>query len=150
MTLPIDDKLFENGYCVGCYVATIDKGPRIRLPRVIITALKKHKVRQLWRFPDPTGARIILCPAQNRQTYVDVVKQNLPPNIDPGEAQRRFICAGTPVTVADHGRVSITLVFNEHIKVVAGEQVVIVGAGQWYELWRQDDWSGGEINNGNS
>jgi DNA-binding transcriptional regulator/RsmH inhibitor MraZ len=46
--------------------------------------------------------------------------------------------------------VSITLVFNEHIKVVAGEQVVIVGAGQWYELWRQDDWSGGEINNGNS
>jgi DNA-binding transcriptional regulator/RsmH inhibitor MraZ len=142
MPLPLDDKSVEKGYCLGEYEVTVDVGPRIRLPRPILKVLKDHKVLEVWRYPDPTGQRMVICPAQNRLTYIKLAKQHLPESIEPDEANRRFICTGEPVNLSDHGQVSITLACNRNLNIVAGQQVVIIGVGHWYEVWRQDDWLG--------
>lgn len=144
MLLPLNGDIFESGFCWGEFEVTLDAGPRIRLPRAVIKVLKEHKVRQLWRFPDPTGPRMIICPGQNRQNYIEVAKQNFPASMEAGEAYRKFICTSKPVTLSDHGKVSITSVCNRHLKVTAGQRVVLVGVGPWYEVWRQDDWRASE------
>ena len=142
MFLPINDAIVTDGFCWGLYEATVDAGPRIRLPRAIIRILKQRKVEQLWLYPDPTGPRLIICPGQSRPAYMEAAQENLPKSLEPGEAYRKFICAGECIAFRDHGRVSITAQFNREFKAEAGEQVVIVGVGLWYELWRQDDWLG--------
>ena len=90
---------------------------------------------------------MIICPGQNRHIYIKVAKKNLPANMNPGKAYRKFICVSTLVRISDHGKVSIPSAINKHIKIKAGEQVVIVGVGQWYELWHKDDWLGDGNNN---
>jgi hypothetical protein len=63
--------------------------------------------------------------------------------MDSGEAYRKFVCAGMPVTFAEHGKVSIISAFKRYFDVEAGQQVVLIGVGPWYELWCQDDWLNG-------
>jgi DNA-binding transcriptional regulator/RsmH inhibitor MraZ len=140
MPLPLDDNVVEDGFCWGLYEVTVDRGPRIRLPAGIIKVLESHKVKELWLYPDPTGRRLIICPEQNRPTYIAAAKQNLPDSMEPDEAYRKFICAGEAIPFRGHGRISIAVKFNRDFKAEAGQQVVIVGTGPWYELWRQDDW----------
>ena len=142
MTLPLDDKLFEEGFYWGVYEITTDNGPRIRLPRDVVKVLEDHKVQQIWRFPDPSGPRMILCPDKNRNTYIKAVKQSLAGAADRSMAYRHFVCAGEPVTVAGHGRVSITSAVTNHMGITAGETAILIGIGPWYELWKQDDWLG--------
>lgn len=140
MLLSLDDDIVRDGFCWGLYEITADKGPRIRLPATVIRVLQEHKVTQLCLFPDPTAPRLIICPEQNRRTYIKAVKQNLPASIESDEGYRKFICAGEAIPFRGHGRISIAAKFNREFKVVAGHQVVILGTGLWYELWRQDDW----------
>ena len=142
MALPLDDKLFEEGFCWGVYEITVDEGPRIRLPRAAAKVLEDHEVERLWRFPDPSGPRMILCPDVNRNAYVKAVKQSLAGAKDHGMAYRRFVCVGEPVTVVGHGRVSITSAVSNHMGITAGRTVILIGIGPWYELWKQDDWFG--------
>jgi DNA-binding transcriptional regulator/RsmH inhibitor MraZ len=141
MSLPIDEKLFAEGYCVGEYEITVDVGPRVRLPRAVLRVLKEHKVRQLWRFPDPSGPRMILCPAQDRLTYIEVAKQNFPASMEAAEAYRKYICTGRPMPLSNSGNLSITSAYNRYLKITAGQRVVLVGVGLWYELWHEDDWA---------
>lgn len=140
MPLPLDDKSVEKGYCFGEYEVTVDVGPRIRLPRPMLKILKERKVQEVWRYPDPTGPRMVICPAQNRLTYIKLVKQHLPESIESDKANRRFICTGEPVILGEHGRVSITSTCKRNIHIEAGQEVVIIGVGLWYEVWRKDDW----------
>jgi hypothetical protein len=58
--LPLNDDILKSGFCWSEYEVTVDVGPRIRLPRSIIKVLKDHGVNELWRFPDPTGPRMII------------------------------------------------------------------------------------------
>jgi len=139
MLLPLNDRIFKNGFRWGEYEVTVDIGPRIRLPRPVVKVLKDQKVRRLWRYPDPTGPRVIICPEQSRLTYVKLAKQHLPASMESGEAYRKYICAGEVVLFRDHGRISITTVCNKHMVMIAGQPVVIVGTGLWYEVRKQDD-----------
>lgn len=138
--LPLDNESLTNGFCRSFYEVTIDKGPRIRLPAAIIKVLQEHKVTQLWLYSDPTGPRLIICPEQNRPIYVKLAKQNLPASMEFGEAYRHFICTAETIPFRDHGRISTAAKINREFKAEVGQQVVIVGTGLWYELWRQDDW----------
>ena len=140
MALPLDDRMFEEGYCIGIYEATVDQGPRIRLPRPVVKVLQERKVHELWRFPDPSGRRMILCPSEHRKCYIQRIKEEFSEVEDPGLAYRRYLCSGTPIAMKNHGRVSIVSAVRNHMLVEAGEVVVILGAGYWYELWKQDDW----------
>jgi len=140
MLPPKNDDNLTNGFCWSFYEVTVDKGPRIRLPAAIIKVLQVHKVTQLWLFSDPTGPRLIICPEQNRPTYVKLAKQNLPASMEFGEAYRHFICTAEAILFKGHGRISIAAKLNREFKAEVGRQVVIVGLGLWYELWRQDDW----------
>jgi DNA-binding transcriptional regulator/RsmH inhibitor MraZ len=149
LLLPNDDN-FKDGFCWELFEATVDEGPRIRLPRAIIRVFEKNKVEMLWLYSDPTGPRLILCPEQNRQTYLKLAQQNLPKSIEEGKAYRHFICSGRGIEFRHHGRVSIASINNKNIgekkefQVQVGGQVVIVGVGLWYELWLQDDWFNNE------
>ena len=142
LPFPLNDNVIEAGFCWGEYEVTLDTGPRIRLPRSVVKVLKDHEVCRLWRYPDPTGPRIIICPEQSRLTYMKLAEQHLPASMESGEAYRKYICTGEVVLFRDHGRISITAVCNKHMDVVAGQQVVIVGTGLWYEVWKQDEWLG--------
>lgn len=70
---------------------------------------------------------MIICPDQNRLTYVKVAKQHLPTAMGSDEAYRTYICAGEVIPFRGHGRISIAAKFNREFKVVAGQQVVILG-----------------------
>ena len=139
MLLPLNDDIIKKGFCWGEYEVTVDTGPRIRLNRPIIRGFKGHKVKKIWRYLDPTGPRMIICPAQHREIYIKAAMQNFPSVMGVEEAYRKFICTGEPVLLKDHGRISITEIFNQHIKITSGQQVVILGVGLWYEVWKRND-----------
>ena len=146
MLLPVHCDNIEKGFCCGIYEVSVDSGPRIRLRKVTIDLLKKHKVKQLWQYADPTGPRMILCPPQYRSTYVETAKQHLPKSIDAEIALRKFIFSGELVSLDSQGRIPITPTCQRHLKVKATETVFIVGMGLWYEVWCEKDWlsSGGD------
>ena len=141
MRTRIDHKMLEQGYCWGEYEVTVDTGPRIRLNSAIVKVLEEHAVQELWRYPDPTGPRMILCPGQHRSTYMKAAQQNFPSSLEPEDAYRRFICVGKPVRIHSRGKVSITTACKKHCGIKEGEQAVILGVGLWYEVWRWDDWA---------
>jgi DNA-binding transcriptional regulator/RsmH inhibitor MraZ len=140
MELPFDDDIFRNGYCWGLDEITVDRGPRIRLPTAVVRTLAEHKVVKLWLYPDPTSPGLILCPDPSREQYIKLAKSHLPSSMKPADAYRNFICAGESVDFRKHGRLSITVTFNQRLTVAQGEQVVLLGTGLWYELRRRDDW----------
>jgi len=142
--LPLNDDILKSGFFWREFEVTVDVGPRIRLPRFVIKILKDHKVKELWCFVDPTGPRMIICPSQNRQTYIKVAEQNFPALMEAEEAFRKFICTGKQVTLSNQGQVSIPSVCNRYLKIEAGQEIVLIGVGNWYELWRQDDWRASE------
>jgi DNA-binding transcriptional regulator/RsmH inhibitor MraZ len=57
----------------------------------------------------------------------------------PVDAYRSLVCAGARRDVRKHGRLSITMTFNQRITVARGGQIVLLGSGLQYELWRRDD-----------
>lgn len=132
--------ILEGGFCCQTREVTVDTGPRIRLPQAMVRTLQHNAVTELWIYPDPTGPRLILCPAQYRERYITVARANLPGTMSLEEAFRRFICTGEQVSLRHHGRISIAPRYPTDFTVAVGEQVVIVGTGRWYELWREDDW----------
>ena len=136
MQNPIGNKNF----CWGRFETTVDDASRIRLNKGIVTALKAQKVQQLWRFPNPTSTGLIICPPQNKLTYVRAAKANFPKEIDAEVAYRKYICPGEPAPFDEQGRLSLTAACLEHSKIKSGHQIMILGIGQWYELWRWDDW----------
>lgn len=140
MYLTCDTKNLENGFCRGVDSVSVDRGPRIRLKQRVIEILKKHKVKVLWEYPDPTGPRVILCPGQHRAAYLEVAQKHLPESMAVELACRKFILSGQRVTLDVQGRVSIIGICQEHFEVKATDVVYVVGAGLWYELWREKDW----------
>jgi hypothetical protein len=42
--LPLDDDILRDGFCWGLCEITVDRGPRIRLPKAVIKIMKQHKV----------------------------------------------------------------------------------------------------------
>lgn len=140
MDLPFDDDALREGPYWGIDEVTVDQGPRIRLPASIVRTLGQHKVKGLWLYPDPTGPGLIICPDHSRERYIALVRRHLPSSMKPADAFRKFVCTGELVPFRNHGRISIATAFNHGLKVTRGEQVVIIGTGLWYELWRQEDW----------
>lgn len=140
MSLLFNDDDTTGGFCWGVAEITVDQGPRIRLPAAIANTLTEHEVTNLWLYGDPTGPRLIICPGQFREKYIQLAKSHFPTSLETAEAYRIFICTGTNVPWRHHGRISITTLFNRKLKVASGERVVIIGTGLWYEVWRQEDW----------
>jgi DNA-binding transcriptional regulator/RsmH inhibitor MraZ len=147
MLPPDNNKNLEIGFCCGTYEASVDSGPRIRFKKATVKLFKKHKVRQLWQYADPTGNRVILCPPQYRSIYIQTAKPHLPKSMDAEIALRKFIFSGEPVPLSSQGRISILATCQQHLKVKAAETVFIVGMGFWYEVWRYKDWIMSGTNN---
>jgi DNA-binding transcriptional regulator/RsmH inhibitor MraZ len=143
MLLPLDDNIFKKGFCKGNFEVTIDHGPRFWLPAAMVGTVEEHKVAEILLFPDPSGRRLILCPDKYRDIYVEHVKKLFPAGIEAGKSYRKFICTGDSIPVRRHIRVSIKTKFNKDLDIRQGQTVVIIGVGNWYEIWRQDDWEGG-------
>jgi len=140
MTLPVDDKSLETGFCLGVYDVTVDAGPRVHLPNAVVRDLLDREVGTVWVFPDPAGPRLIICPDLSRPAYVRLAQENLPASLPAGKAAREFICTGRRIPFRDHGRVSVASFSPAGFLAGAGDLVVIVGTGLWFEVWRRDDW----------
>ena len=78
----------HEGFCCGEYNSSVTDGNRLYLGRTIGTMLAKQRVKQLWRFSDPTGPRFILCPPRNRALYVRTAHESFPSHMDPVLAYR--------------------------------------------------------------
>jgi DNA-binding transcriptional regulator/RsmH inhibitor MraZ len=134
------DENISHGFCWGRYETAIDTESRIRLNKGIVLVLKEQKVTQLWRFPDPTGIRLILCPPENRLTYVKTAKENFPKSEKLEVAFRKYISPGEPATFDGQGRLILTSACIEHLKIDKNRQMLILGVGLWYEVWHYDRW----------
>lgn len=134
MFLPLDNESTKNEVCRGEYNLTVDNGPRLRLPKEIVKSLIEHKVKILWVYYDPSGPRLIFCPDKFRDTYLKIAEACFPENMDIQEAYRTYICTGKPWVIKNHGKISVgTFKLNEK-KLERGNQVNLLGIGQWYEL----------------
>ena len=140
MIQPENTNNYENGFCYGTYPVSVDSGPRIRLKKSTVKLLRKHKVRELWQYPDPTGPRVVLCPPQFRAIYIEQAKQHLPKSMDTEIALRKYIFSGQPVCIDSQGRIPILAACQEPLKVKGTDVVFIVGLGQWFEIWLEKDW----------
>ena len=139
LCLPSDEQAYQ-GFCWGTFETTVDTASRIRLNKGVTTVLKANKVRQLWRFPDPTGPRLIFCPPNNKLIYIKAVQKTLGLTEKDAAAWRKFISPGEPAPFDKQGRLALTAACVEHTKIQPGDQVVLVGAGLWYEVWQFDQW----------
>ncbi len=135
------DPKIQNGFCYGFHEITVDRGPRLRLPRAIIQELKQQKVNEIWRYPDPSGRRMILVPHKFRLSYVDTAGEYILEHFsDKEQAYRSYIYSGTSVDIKKHGKISIIASCNKKLQVEEGQRIVILGTGLWYEVWKQSDW----------
>lgn len=148
MLLPRNDGNSKKWFCDGVHPASIDRGYRIRLPKEIIEALAKHKVQKLWEYPDPTGPRLILCPPQCQSIYLETAEKHLPASMNAEIAYREFIYGGQLVSFGVQGRILIKQAFRGHFIVKATDDIVVVGLGWFYEVWRERDWRERESNHG--
>jgi len=141
MLPPINDHILKNGFCAGVHYASVDRGHRIKLPKVMSEVLEEHGVKELWEYPDPRGRRLILCPPQYRSAYLKIARQHLPASMDNEMACRKFIHSGQPVPVRTHGRILILQAFRRHLLVKPTDELVIFGLGGWYEVWPEQEWT---------
>jgi DNA-binding transcriptional regulator/RsmH inhibitor MraZ len=133
MLLPLDADIFESGFYFGQYDPKIDDESRLHLPKEVVDLLREHGVRNLYRCPDPTGERFILCPGAHWPTFVEAVKKLFAESPDLGKAVR-FLCSGTAAWVDLQGRIRITKACLDHAKIKVGQRVNMLGVGKWYEV----------------
>jgi len=136
MNLPIDENLFEKGFCWGHFESTVDRGPRIRLNRAILRLFGKHKIKELWCYPGLQGPLLILCPPQYRLDYIKMVSEALHDE----QALRLFVSPGQPIPVKQHGKIPLPAGCTGNRKITEGRQVRLIGIGFWFEVWAQEEW----------
>ena len=133
MLVLFDDNIFENGAYFGSFEPKIDDEWRLRLPKKIVNTLGEHGVTKLYRCPDPTGERFILCPAEHWKDFVKAVRKHFAESPDVEKAFR-LLYAATHAHIDSQGRIRITKACLDHAKVGAGDRVSVLGVGKWYEI----------------
>lgn len=132
MHLSLDDNILETGSCFGEYDPKLDDEGRLRLPKEVVDTLRKHGVTSLYRCPDPTGERFVLCPAVHWNAFVEATKKHFADSPDAQDALR-LICRGLEADIDSQGRIRITKPCLDHAKLKACQRVTLRGAGKWYE-----------------
>lgn len=116
MLLPIDDDIFEKGFCFGQYEPKLDDESRLHIPKEVVNSLREHGVTKLYRCPDPTAQRFILCPAENWKAFVEQVKKHFEGS-DDSEQAYRLLCSATAGNIDSQDRIRITKVCLDHAKL---------------------------------
>jgi DNA-binding transcriptional regulator/RsmH inhibitor MraZ len=135
------DCIVYNGFFWGEYEVTVDCGPRIRLPKSILDVLRKHKIKEIWRYPAIMGHGVILCPDRFQKEYINLILKQIEQHPFPQDAYRMYICAGECISLNSSGRISITKTCNDTFRIKSGDQIVILGTGMYYEMWPFDEWN---------
>lgn len=133
MLLPLNDEIFEKGYCFGQYEPKIDDESRLRLPKEVFDTLKEHGVTKLYRCPDPTGKRFILCPTEQWKTFVKAVREQFEESPDAEQASR-LLCCSTATDIDGQGRIRITKTCLNRAGLGPDRRVNMLGVGKWYEV----------------
>jgi DNA-binding transcriptional regulator/RsmH inhibitor MraZ len=136
MHLPIDDDIFESGFYFGSFDPKVDDESRLHLPRKVVDLLRKYSVQKLYRCPDPTGERFILCPEPEWPTFIKAVRKLFAESPDLEKALR-LLCSGTATEIDRQGRIRITNACLGHAKMKVGQRVNMLGVGRWYEILHQ-------------
>lgn len=133
MLLSLDDDVLRDGFCWGQYEPKLDDEGRLRLPKEVVDILKEHGVTGLYRCPDPTDSRFVLCPPENWKTFVQAVRKHFAESLD-AEKAFRLLCCGTPANIDIECRIRITKACLDHAKLGPGKRVKMLGVGKWYEV----------------
>jgi len=133
MPLLLNDSIFKNGFCWGQYEPKIDDESRLHLPKEVVDILEGNGITKLWRCPDPTGERFVLCPSQHRLIFIKMIKDSFKDSEEVEEVYR-LLCSGTEAAIDSQGRIRIQKVCLDHVKVNAGKRVNVLGVGRWYEV----------------
>jgi DNA-binding transcriptional regulator/RsmH inhibitor MraZ len=116
MRLQINDDVFKRGPYWGRYEPKIDDTSRLRLSKEIVNTLRQHRVVRLWRCPDPTGERFILCAPKHRLRFLKTVKAHLAES-ERAEDAFRLLCSGTDAAIDSQGRIKIPRACLERAKI---------------------------------
>jgi DNA-binding transcriptional regulator/RsmH inhibitor MraZ len=133
MLFLFDKNLLTNGYCWGEDNCRLDDESRLCLHRDTLNILAEHGVIKLYRCPDPTGERFLLCPEKNWQIIAEAVERQFAKLPDSDKAMR-LLCSGTPAAVDSQGRIKITITCLNHAKIGLGTRVKLLGVGHYYEI----------------
>lgn len=133
MNLPLDDNVFETGFCWGQYEPKIDDEGRLRLPKKIVDTLTENCVTKLYRCPDPTGEWFVLCPVKYWKAFVEAARKRFADSPDAEDAFK-LLCSGLPADIDSQGRIRITKTCLDQAKLQAGQRVNMLGVGKWYEV----------------
>lgn len=136
----MDFQTDDSDFCWGHHELAVDDGPRIRLPSPVQYELVAHGEKAVWTFDVPRdGRRLIICPDGARKRFTEWIMKRVKPQVE-GAAWRRYVCASSKVTLKRLGRVPIGSSIRREFIAKAGDTVVLLGVGPWYELWQHDDW----------
>ena len=137
MLTSFNDNIIKKGFCFGRFEATIDATSRLRLNNTIVTVLQEHNIFSLWRYPDPTGKRFILCPPKHRTIFLKLAQKCLPNSMENEKALRLFLFSGTEATIDAQGRISILKCCLNNAEINPPQRIVILGVGLWFEVTAQ-------------
>jgi len=137
MDIRWNDDVLKDGICWGEHQIRIDGTWRLRLNKVVANLLAEHGISRLWRCPDPTGERFILCLPEHRLTYIEHVQKYLESSGANDDAWR-LVCTGTEAGIDSQGRIGIPNSCLRQAGIEPPQQVSILGVGFWYEVkaWR--------------
>jgi DNA-binding transcriptional regulator/RsmH inhibitor MraZ len=124
----------------GSYESTLDGASRLRLNRDIVCVLYEHGIQCLWIYSSPAIPAIILCPDQAREEYIEQAKAAFPKDMELTIAHRKYLCACRSGKYDKQGRIYIPSFGLEHAGIKKEGSVVIIGMGQWFEVWEFDTW----------
>jgi len=133
MLTPLDENTLKTGFCWGQYELRIDDTARLRLCKEITTSLKDQEISRLWRYPDPSGQRFILCPTEHRLRFLREAQKYLKEASD-AEEKTRLLYSGTDAAIDSQGRIRIPKVCLDHVGIEPPQQVILLGVAFWCEV----------------
>jgi DNA-binding transcriptional regulator/RsmH inhibitor MraZ len=128
-------RVSDTGF-LGVDEATVSGDCRIRLPRSAVRQLRKQRVGRLWLGIVPQAKALVLCPEGTWDRWVEGLQKQYP-NLDTPRGFRAFLSPSKRITVDGKGRISVQGAkrLREHAGIGIGQTVVVVGMGDYFELW---------------
>ena len=133
MLLPPKGNILTKGFCWGEDNCRLDDESRLCFHKENVKRLSDHDVVELYRCPDPTGVRFLLCPPKNWKILAAAIEQHFARSQELDEAMRLW-CSGTPVGIDNQGRIRITAICLNHAKLGPGTRARVLGVGYYYEV----------------
>jgi DNA-binding transcriptional regulator/RsmH inhibitor MraZ len=123
---------------LGVDEATVSEDCRVRLPGPVVRQLRKRRIGRLWLGVIPRVKALVLCPEVTWNLWIEGLKERFP-DLNTPEGFRAFVSPSRLVKMDGKGRISIKSARRlwEYAGIEIGQTVVVVGMGDYFELWAE-------------